>query len=135
MYSESKNPFQFQKDHDTIRVRNLQESIEWYAKVFQLKEIPTGGLPDHIKWVELGNKVQIHLVESSEKIPTQKGVHYAWNTTDFDGLMEYLLDHQVAFENLEGEKGTTNTRPDGIRQIYLQDPNGYWIEINDNQWS
>ena len=24
-----------------------------------------------------------------------------------------------------------NVRPDGMRAVFLQDPNGYWIEIND----
>jgi catechol-2,3-dioxygenase len=24
-------------------------------------------------------------------------------------------------------------RPDGVKQIYFQDPEGYWIEINDDK--
>jgi hypothetical protein len=24
-----------------------------------------------------------------------------------------------------------NVRPDGLRAVFLRDPNGYWIEIND----
>lgn len=47
--------------------------------------------------------------------------------------MEFLRSKNVKFENWPGEANTTNTRPDGIKQIYLQDPDGYWIEINDNQ--
>jgi len=47
--------------------------------------------------------------------------------------MKFLKSKNVNFQNWPGEKGTTNTRPDGIKQIYLQDPDGYWIEINDNK--
>jgi len=25
-------------------------------------------------------------------------------------------------------------RPDGIQQIYFQDPDGYWIEVNDDKF-
>jgi lactoylglutathione lyase len=28
-------------------------------------------------------------------------------------------------------KQTTTTRVDGVQQIWLQDPDGYWVEIND----
>jgi len=24
-----------------------------------------------------------------------------------------------------------NVRPDGMRAVFVQDPNGYWFEIND----
>jgi hypothetical protein len=48
--------------------------------------------------------------------------------------MEHLEASNVPFENWPGEAGTTNSRPDGIKQIYLQDPDGYWIEVNDNKF-
>jgi len=25
-------------------------------------------------------------------------------------------------------------RPDGVRQIYFQDPDGYWLEVNDSKF-
>lgn len=28
-------------------------------------------------------------------------------------------------------KREIQTRPDGVQQIFVQDPDGYWIEIND----
>ena len=34
----------------------------------------------------------------------------------------------------EGETGKANTfvmQPGGVKQIYLKDPDGYWIEVND----
>ncbi len=32
---------------------------------------------------------------------------------------------------MAGTPGAINTRPDGMRAIFVQDPNGYWFEIND----
>lgn len=127
----AQNPFQLNKDHDALLVKDLKKSADFYGNVLGLKEIPNGGLPDHIRWFQLGDKVQIHLIQSDEMTEKNKGVHFAWNTAELPKLMEYLKSKNIHFENWPGEAGTTNTRPDGVKQIYLQDPDGYWIEIND----
>ena len=127
----AQNPFQLNKDHDALLVKDLEKSADFYGNVLGLKEIPNGGLPDHIRWFQLGDKVQIHLIQSDEMTEKNKGVHFAWNTAELPKLMEYLKSKNIHFENWPGEAGTTNTRPDGVKQIYLQDPDGYWVEIND----
>lgn len=129
----SQNPFNLKKDHDAILVRDVDSSARFYKEIFGLKEIPNGGLGDHIRWVELGDKIQLHLIESEEVTQKHKGVHMALSTDDLAAFMKSLKEKGVDFENWPGEKETTNTRPDGIKQIYLQDPDGYWIEINDNR--
>ena len=35
------------------------------------------------------------------------------------------------FSDMKGTLGAVNVRPDGMRAVFLQDPNGYWFEIND----
>ncbi len=130
--TSAQNPFNLKKDHDAIQVQDLDASANFYGNILGLKEIPNGGLGDHIRWFELKDKIQIHLIESEEIIEKHKGVHFAISTDNLPGFMGYLREQNVHFENWPGEKETTNTRPDGIKQIYLQDPDGYWIEVNDN---
>ncbi|MCP9199644.1 VOC family protein [Gramella sp. GC03-9] len=132
-FTSAQNSFKLKKDHDAIQVSDLSVSARFYGKVLGLKEIPNGGLGDHIRWFELGEKVQIHLIEGDKKIEKTKGVHFALNTEDLEAFMDHLREKKVPFENWPGEQGVTNTRPDGIKQIYLQDPDGYWIEVNDNR--
>lgn len=127
------NPFNLKKDHDAILVKDLDASAEFYSEVLGLEEIPNGGLPDHIRWFQLGDKVQIHLIESEDVPEKNKGVHMSLGTSKLKELMDFLKAENIDFENWPGEPNTTNTRPDGVKQIYLQDPDGYWIEINDNQ--
>ena len=31
-----------------------------------------------------------------------------------------------------GKKGVIQRRANGVNQIFFQDPDGYWIEVNDN---
>ncbi len=131
--SSAQNPFNLKKDHDALLVKDVDASAKFYSEIFGLKEIPNGGLGDHIRWFELGDKIQFHLIESDELPEKQKGFHLALSTDDLDAFMEFLKSKNIHFENWPGEKGTTNTRPDGIKQIYLQDPDGYWIEVNNNR--
>ncbi len=125
------NPFQLMKDHDALQVKDLDTSAKFYGEVLGLEEIPNGGLPDHIRWFQLGDKVQIHLIESEDVPEINKGVHMSLSTNKLNELMDFLISKNIDFENWPGEPNTTNTRPDGVKQIYLQDPDGYWIEIND----
>ena len=32
---------------------------------------------------------------------------------------------------MKGDIGEVNIRPDGMRAVFIQDPNGYWFEVND----
>lgn len=131
-FSSAQNSFNFKKDHDAFMVKDLEVAANFYKEILGLEEIPNGGLGDHIRWFQLNDKVQVHLIESDEEIAKNKGVHIAMNTDKLEELMEFLASRNVPFENWPGEKGTTNSRPDDVKQIYLQDPDGYWIEINDN---
>lgn len=131
-FSSAQSRFNFKKDHDALLVKDLEKAANFYKEILSLKEIPNGGLGDHIRWFQLHDRVQIHLIQSDDEILQHKGVHLALNTNKLEGLMEYLNSKNVPFENWPGEKGTTNSRPDDIKQIYLQDPDGYWIEINNN---
>lgn len=126
-------PFKLRKDHDTIRVKDLKTSVNFYKNILGLEQIDNGGLGDHIKWFQLDNKVQLHLVESDARIEKHKGFHSAFNTSNLSDFMDLLRTNNIPFENGKGEKDTFTKRPDGIRQIYFQDPDGYWIEVNDNK--
>jgi lactoylglutathione lyase len=130
-FSNAQSKFSINKDHDALQVKDLEASASFYSEVMGLPEIPNGGLGDHIRWFQLNDKVQIHLIENDEEIKHHKGFHMALNVDDLPGFMEHLRSRNIHFENWEGEPDTTNTRPDGVKQIYFQDPDGYWIEVND----
>jgi lactoylglutathione lyase len=44
-----------------------------------------------------------------------------------------LIGPHIAYRNFNGD-GKINTRVDGVREIYLQDPDGSWIEVNDAKY-
>jgi len=125
--------FSFHKDHYSISVKDLSKSNDFYGGTLGLREIDNAGLGPKFRWYELDDKVQIHLIEGEgNTILLPKATHIALNTSDFDGFSAFLETLNFPFENWCGETRMSNMRPDGIRQIYLQDPDAYWIEVNDN---
>lgn len=125
--------FNFRKDHNALLVKDLGQAANFYKEILGLEEIPNGGLGDYIRWFQLKDGVQVHLIESQDDISQHKGVHMAINTNKLEEFIKYLKSKNVLFENWPGEKSSTNTRPDNVKQIYLHDPDGYWIEVNDGK--
>lgn len=120
-------------DHFAILVENLEESSNFYLNIMGLEEIKNKTKQPHIRWFAIGSKSALHVIEDKQhKIADIKGVHLALYTDNLDGFITHLRQNNIYFENWPGEENTTNDRPDGVRQIYLKDPNGYWIEVNEN---
>jgi catechol 2,3-dioxygenase-like lactoylglutathione lyase family enzyme len=128
----SSNNFNLKKDHDTIRVKDLERSAAFYRDILGLEEIPNGGLGNHIRWFQFNDKIQLHLVREDVEIQHYKGFHMAISSDMLDAFMNHLKANEIPFENGKGQAGGVTLRPDGVRQIYFRDPDGYWIEANDN---
>ena len=118
-------------NHEAILVKDLQKSVIFYQDILGLPEIEDKTEQPHIRWFSMGATRELHIIEDpSFNAPPAKGIHLALTTNNLDALITHLRDKEIYFENWPGDPDTTTTRPDGIRQIYLQDPDGYWLEIN-----
>jgi hypothetical protein len=42
-----------------------------------------------------------------------------------------LKAHGLPWQDFEGTPGRVQTRPDGVQQLFFQDADGYWVEVND----
>lgn len=118
-------------DHYTIKVSNLDVSASFYQSILGLSEIKNRTEKSHIRWFSLGNG-ELHLVRgNAENIKTNVGVHLALSISDFEEFMSLLEDKNIIPHNSAGQSGETTIRTDGIKQVYFQDPDGYWIEVNN----
>ena len=118
-------------DHVALSVADLDISAEFYGAVFGLKEISNRTKIDGIRWFSLGEGKELHLISVvKEPVKLNKAVHFALRTTDFDAFLATLKAMDVEFSNFPGTVGEVSVRADGLRQLYLQDPDGYWIEVN-----
>ena len=65
-----------------------------------------------------------------EPVSLSKAVHFALTTPNFDGFVEVLRHSGIGFSDWAGNAGKITVRADDTKQLYIQDPDGYWIEVN-----
>lgn len=80
----------------------------------------------------MGEGKELHLIPRPEaEIKTHKAIHFAMALDDIDRFILHLKSLEINFYDWPGTADQYNIRKDGIKQLYFQDPNGYWIEVND----
>lgn len=122
----------FTYNHNALSVSDANRSAAFYKNVFQLTEITNRTQMDGIRWISLGEGKELHLVSIiKEPVTMNKAEHFALNTNNMDGLVKRLKELKIAYSDWPGKPNTVTVRADGVKQIYLQDPDGYWIEVND----
>lgn len=125
--------FNFTFDHYTIKVKDLEVSSDFYREFLGLTPIENRTRKDYIRWFSLGNGSELHVVEGNrEGIKTTVGLHLALRLSEFDRFLEHLKVNHITPHNSKGESDKINVRSDGVRQVYFQDPDGYWIEVNES---
>jgi len=123
--------FNFTFNHMALSVKDLQSSADFYKKVLQLTEITNRTGNATRRWFSLGEDKELHLVSDlKEPVTINKAVHLALTTKNFDAFVNRLREMKIIFSDWPGKPGTVNIRADGIKQIFFQDIDGYWIEVN-----
>ena len=118
-------------NHVAISVQDIDRSADFYRSVFGLREITNRTEVEGIRWFSLGEGKELHLISVLKKpVSLNKAVHFALTTSEFDGFVERLRQADIEFSNWAGEAQAITIRADDTRQIYLQDPDAYWIEVN-----
>ena len=125
--------FTFSFNHIALSVKDVDESIAFYQSLMQLKEIKNTASDSKTRWLSLGEGKQLHLIPRPDSvIKINKAVHFALATSDIDSFIKRLEKFGIDYSDWIGTKNKDYIRKDGIKQVYFQDPNGYWIEINDD---
>jgi lactoylglutathione lyase len=122
----------YRMDHIALLVRDLDEEIAFLTGVIGLTEgiNPMGGVT--IRWIEIGDGRRFHVQAGDvSRVHVEKQTHFALSAPNFDRVHEDFVSRSIAFSDMKGTPGAMNTRPDGMRAIFLQSPTGYWFEIND----
>ena len=118
-------------DHVALHVADLDASAAFYSGVFRLQEIPAAAKGR--RWFSLGKGVALHLLgERSAPVADDRSVHLALTSDNLEPILQRLRDRRIPWSDFAGNPGGVSTgRSDGVRQIFLRDPDGYWVEVND----
>ena len=130
--SDTKKSFKLNFDHIALLVKDVDQSVEFYQRVFDLKEIKNLTVKQGIRWLALDDGGEIHLISLyDQEIKLHKSIHFCMATPNFDNFIKNLEELDIPYTDWPGNVNQINFRADGIKQIYIQDPDGYWLEVNN----
>ncbi len=119
-------------NHIAVYVEDLMESTQFYEQLIGLEQIQEPFNDGLHSWFALGTS-QLHLIQGEWKdVSINKNNHLCFSIADMDAFIKKLKENKVAYEDWPGKANAITIRVDGIRQVYFKDPNGYWIEVNDD---
>lgn len=131
LFGQDKKEISVNFNHCALSVKDVNQSAEFYKSILNLDEITNRTMIDGIRWLSLGEGKELHLISIlQDEIKINKAVHLALTTSDFDLLIEKLDSMDIEYSDWPGNVNKINIRADGIKQVFFQDPNGYWIEVN-----
>ena len=121
----------FTFNHLALSVKDVNKSAAFYKNIFKLQEIVNRTKIQGIRWLSLEEGKELHLISIlKENVTINKAVHIAFSTSNFDAFIKMLDKIKMNYSDWPGTPGKINIRADGIKQIFFQDPDGYWIEVN-----
>jgi catechol 2,3-dioxygenase-like lactoylglutathione lyase family enzyme len=120
-------------DHVTIVVKDLEASRRFYVDLLGMDEVPRPAFKFAGKWFQAG-PAQIHLIlEIPESGPagladprrsaSTRANHFAFQVDDSHAAAVEL--ERLGYPLLSPPKN----RPDGAVQTFVQDPDGYVVEL------
>ena len=130
-YGQNNNSMKF--NHQALLVNDLNQSGDFYNNILGFEEIEVGaGQNPPKRWFKSNDGMEIHLISTKEKLKSiPKGVHMAFSVKNFDLFINNLKGNNIAYGNWRGDENQIQLRNDGYKQIFFQDPQGYWIEVNN----
>ena len=122
-------------NHLTVFVTDLARSSDFYMHVMLQDTIPEPFHDHRHTWFKITEHGELHVVSGAkEDIPHDINIHLAFTVPNLPEFMKHLDQMGVKYGNWAGEDKKVQIRPDQISQIYLQDPDGYWIEVNNDKF-
>jgi catechol 2,3-dioxygenase-like lactoylglutathione lyase family enzyme len=115
-----------------IRVKDLQESMDFYVKLFGMKVVGRGRVAETKgEWVELASEddgftLELNYYESDSPYYVEYLVGEGLDHLTFkvDNLNEALKKAKLA-----GYPAMDEHRQGRFRWVYVEDPNGIWIQL------
>jgi lactoylglutathione lyase len=121
--------------HIALYVKDLSKSADFYRNVMQLKEIPEPFHDGKHVWLRTGAHTQLHLIQGAAEITEHDiNTHFAYSVNNLETFTKHLDQMQIKYGNWKQDSKAPQVRPDGVKQVYLQDPDNFWIGVNDDKF-
>ena len=122
-------------NHTTILVVDMNKSADFYEKVMLLSRIAEPFHDNKHIWEKIGDHNELHIVQGATSVmPHDINIHLAFSVPSVETFAKHLDSMNIKYGDWSQKNKTPQVRPDGIKQVYFQDPDGYWIEVNDDKF-
>lgn len=122
-------------NHIAHYVNDLEKCTAFYRDILQIDTIPEPFHDGRHTWFKIGEHSQLHLISGAKEVTTHdKNSHLCFSVPSMDTFIATLRRHHIPFSSWKGEPDKPTIRVDGVKQVYFTDPEGYWIEINDDRY-
>jgi lactoylglutathione lyase len=121
-------------NHIALYVVDLQKSADFYKNALLLPELAEPFKDGKHVWLRIGPHSQLHIIQGNKVQEHDINTHLAFSVKDLPKFMAHLDKLGVHYGSWKSEPGKTTPRPDGVQQIYLQDPDGFWLEVNNDKF-
>lgn len=108
-------------NHITYNVKDKDAALKWYQEVLGLKQIPKMVNSDHLYWLQLPSGAMVHIIENPDA-PSLPSHHSAFEVDDIEAARGALFGKGIEATDIQ-------TRHDGQRAFYINDPDGNRIEL------
>jgi len=120
-------------NHLALYVVDLNKSVSFYQTVLGLDTIPEPFNDGKHAWFKIGQGTSLHLIEGAGRPEAySRHTHICFSVQSVDEFVKVLQQKSIAYEDRAGKTNAITQRVDGVKQLYFKDPDGYWIEINDD---
>ena len=121
------NTFSAVFNHISLHVSDVEKSVHFYTQLLGMKQVPRPDFDFDGAWISMGNGLTLHLIAGKNYEPQagNRSNHFAFTYPDINALEKEFAGKGV-------EIFTNKIRVDGIRQMFIKDPDGYYIEFNED---
>ena len=120
-------------NHIAVFVHDLTNTTEFYKEIIGLKMIPEPFHDGRHTWFQIGEHSQLHLIKGAKSVVAhEKDGHLCFTVSSMEAFISNLNKNNIPYESWLGVSNEMTVRPDGVKQIYFKDPEGYWVEINND---
>ncbi|MFM2145963.1 MAG: hypothetical protein RL732_799 [Bacteroidota bacterium] len=119
-------------NHVAIYVVDLAKSTSFYRNIMGLDSIAEPFHDGKHTWLSIGPGASLHIIAGADQPKNYfKNNHICFSVPSVETFTQLLREKGIDWEDVSGKKGSITTRVDKVKQIWLNDPDGYWLEVND----
>jgi lactoylglutathione lyase len=111
-------------NHVALQISDVETSRVFYAQILDLQELKAPDFDYPVIWFDLGEGRELHLIarKPEKEFTPVRSNHFALEVSDVKLAERILQENKV-------DTFPIKSRPDGALQLFLNDPDGNFIEL------